>query len=170
MFGNSAIDLMSQRAPALVRDGDDLRPLRGDFRIERLGTPRRHYDLSARAARKGVVARRHAACHLDIDDAVVHPIAPEHLAHHGLERRVRHRLRDLELGERAVEALQMQALVDEATPVDGDHLVDAVRELVAAVVDVDRRIPMREVAAVHVGDARHQPARSSSRGLTSSPP
>ncbi len=90
-----------------------------------------------------MIARRHAPGHLNVDDAVAHAIAAQHLAHHGLERRLTHRRRDLELRERAPEALQMQALVHQAPALDRDHLVDAVGELVAAILDVDGGLAVR---------------------------
>ena len=39
---------------------------------------------------------------------------------------------------------------------DLDHLVDAVGELVAAVLERDRRAGKRPVAAIDVGDPRHR--------------
>src|SRR3546814_13603677 len=49
----------------------------------------------------------------------------------------------------------MRYLVDHGAIVYQHHLVDAVGELIAAVLDMDRRIGMRQVMTVNVGDARH---------------
>jgi len=50
----------------------------------------------------------------------------------------------------------MQRLIDEPPIPDGDDLVDAVGELVAAVLDMHRRLAMRQVLAGDIGDARHR--------------
>src|SRR3546814_11712804 len=49
----------------------------------------------------------------------------------------------------------MRYRVDHGAIVDQHHLVDAVGELIAAILDMDRRIGMRQVVTVDVGDARH---------------
>ncbi|MNC92877.1 hypothetical protein D3C83_93860 [compost metagenome] len=49
----------------------------------------------------------------------------------------------------------MAFLVDHAPFADDADLVDAVGELVAAILDVDRSLFMRLVAAVDIGDAQH---------------
>src|SRR5512139_1691677 len=50
----------------------------------------------------------------------------------------------------------MTALVDDAAAPYFADLVDAIRELIAAVLDMDRRRPLRQIAAIHIGDTRHQ--------------
>src|SRR5579862_2319147 len=55
---------------------------------------------------------------------------------------------------------QMQLLIDEDPRVDGDHLVAAIGELIAAILDMNHRIAMRQVAAIDVSDARHGSALS----------
>ena len=102
-----------------------------------------------------MVAPRHAARDLQIDDAVADAIAPDRLVQHGAERGKRHRHRDAKLAERALQPLHVAALVDEAPLAHLAHLVDAVGELVAAVLDVHARVAVRQVTAVHIGNARH---------------
>src|SRR4051812_46373817 len=53
----------------------------------------------------------------------------------------------------------MPLLVDEIPARDGDHLIDAVAELLAAVLDMHRRLPVRQVLAGDIGDAGHRSAR-----------
>src|SRR5207248_4587173 len=53
----------------------------------------------------------------------------------------------------------MPLLVDEMPAHDGDHLIDAVTELIAAVLDMHRRLPVRQVLAGDIGDAGHRSAR-----------
>ena len=55
----------------------------------------------------------------------------------------------------------MSVLVDKAPGVYVQDLVYAVAELVAAILDVHGRVPLRQVAAVYVRDPAHAVARSS---------
>src|ERR1700719_1533722 len=54
---------------------------------------------------------------------------------------------------------QVPLFIDEMATVDGDHLVDAVAELIAAVFDVHRRLTVRQVLAGDIGDTGHRSAR-----------
>ena len=58
-----------------------------------------------------------------------------------------------ELIERTLQPCHVAPLVDDAAVPDLADLVDAVGELIAAILDVDRGLPQRQVAAVHIGDA-----------------
>ena len=84
-----------------------------------------------------MVAARHAAGDLQIDDAVVDPVAGDGLAHDDRERRRRHRHGDAQFRERARQPLHVAALVDHAACPHLADLVDAVGELVAAILDMD---------------------------------
>ena len=53
------------------------------------------------------------------------------------------------------EALHVPPLVDQAASPHLADFVDAVGELVAAILDMNRRVAMRQIASVHIGDARH---------------
>src|SRR5258707_14107963 len=53
----------------------------------------------------------------------------------------------------------MPLLIDEMPAHDRDHLIDAVTELIAAVLDMYRRVPVRQVLAGDIGDAGHRSAR-----------
>ena len=46
--------------------------------------------------------------------------------------------------------------VDQAAIADMDHFIDAVGELIAAVVDVDLCLGVRKIPPVHIGNARHR--------------
>jgi hypothetical protein len=109
--------------------------------------------LAACRAPKRVIAPRDPARHLQIHDPVAHPVARDRLSEHVAERAARHRHGDAQLLERALEPVHVAALVDEAPAPHLAHLVDAVGELVAAILDVHLRGAMRHVAAVHIGDA-----------------
>src|SRR4029077_5208786 len=77
------------------------------------------------------------------------------LADDDLERRVPHRRSDAQFGKRAMEAREMRRLVDEVPAIDRDHLINPVGELEAAILDMHRRLAMRQVLAGDIGDARH---------------
>jgi hypothetical protein len=51
------------------------------------------------------------------------------------------------------------ALIDDAAASDFTNLVNAIRELVAPVLDMNGRRMQREVAAIHIGNARHSEGR-----------
>jgi hypothetical protein len=55
--------------------------------------------------------------------------------------------------ERALEACQVAPLVDDAAAPHLADFVDAVRELVAAILDMDGGCPLRQITTVHVSDA-----------------
>src|SRR6185437_7283792 len=99
---------------------------------------------------------RGAAADLQVDEAVAHAVAPDDLAHHRLERRLAHRPGDAQLAERAAEPLQMRGLVDEIAASDRDHLVNRVGKLEAAILDMDARRTVRDIAAVDISDAGHR--------------
>jgi hypothetical protein len=104
---------------------------------------------------KLVVAWGDAPRDLKIKEAVAHPIAPDQLAHDQLERAARHRPGDPQFAQRAVEAVQVPGRIDHQAGMDGDHLVDTVGELIAAVLAVNRRLAMRHVATADIGVAGH---------------
>src|SRR5258705_6056973 len=54
---------------------------------------------------------------------------------------------------------EMPLLVDEMPARHGDHLVDAVAELIAAILDVHGRLTVRQVLAGDIGDTGHRSAR-----------
>ena len=89
--------------------------------------------------REGVVAPRDAAGDLQIDQAVADAVAAHDLAQHDAQRRRAHRPRDAELAERALEPRHVPRLVDQPAAANLADLVDAVGELVAAILDMDRR-------------------------------
>ena len=65
-------------------------------------------------------------------------VAADHLAQDDAERRRRHRPADAEFAERAVEPRHVPPLVDQPAAAHLADLVDAVGELIAAILDVDR--------------------------------
>ena len=143
--------------PADIGHGDD-----GDALFRQLLEPRaivaaRGHDQGRLRVRrrKWKIAPRDAAGDLQIDDAVAHAIAPHGFAHHDRQRRRRHRARDAQFGERAIEPRHMTALVDQTPCPHLADFVDAVGELIAAVFDRDHGVGMRQIAAIDVGNARH---------------
>jgi hypothetical protein len=106
------------------------------------------------AGRHHVVARRHAARHLEVDELVGRAAA---LGEHGdelpaaLEPLVtRMRIDDPQLGEAPAEARHVLVEAEQLPRVDRHHLVDAVAEDEAAVENRDLRLGERKVFAVEV--------------------
>src|SRR5262249_60337719 len=62
--------------------------------------------------------------------------------------------------QRAREPLHVAAEIDDPPSPDLAHLVDPVGKLIAAVLDMDRGLRERKVAAVDVGDAGQSRARA----------
>ena len=69
----------------------------------------------------------------------------------------RHRPGDAQLAQRAVEPVDVRRLVDQLAVAHADDLVDAVGELVAAILDMDAGLAMLDIASVDVGVTRHEP-------------
>ena len=102
-----------------------------------------------------MIAPRYTAGHLEIDDAVADAVARDHFAQHDAERLRRHRRADAQFIERALEPGQMAPLVDQAPFPHFANLVDAVAELIAAILDMHHGAAHRQIAAVDIGYARH---------------
>ena len=106
--------------------------------------------------RENMVAAGDAARHLQIDHAVDDVVALDHLAHDRFQRLARHRPGDLELAERAVEAVEMAGHVHDEAARHLAHLIDAVGKLVAAILDMHCGDRVPDIAAVHIGNAWHR--------------
>ncbi len=63
---------------------------------------------------------------------------------------------DAQLVKRTVQPPQMRFLVHQLSAAHRDDLVDAVRELISAVLDMDRGLTVRDVGSRHIGDAGHR--------------
>ncbi len=72
---------------------------------------------------------------------------------HELERGERHRLGDAQFTQRALQPRQMTRRVDQPAVADLADLIDAVGELIAAILDVDAGVARRQIAAVDIGNA-----------------
>ena len=102
-----------------------------------------------------MVARRHAARRLEIEQPVLDAVQRQQLPQHEHERRPRHGRADGKLTKGTVEAVEMRLGIDQTAGAHMDHLIDAVGELIAAILDMDRGIGMAQIATVHIGKARH---------------
>ena len=83
-------------------------------------------------------------------------VAVEQLAQDQLQRGAAHRPGDAQLAQGIIEPIEMRALVDHLAVDDRHHLVDAVGELVPAILDMDRRLSMRDVAPVDIRVSCHR--------------
>jgi hypothetical protein len=104
-----------------------------------------------------MIAPRHAAADLQIDETVADTIARHDLAQNDAKRGGRHRHADANFIERAFQAGEVSALVNQPAATHLANFVDGVSELVAAIIDMDLGVAERQIAAVDVGDARHRP-------------
>ena len=62
-------------------------------------------------------------------------------------------MRDAQFAKRALQPVHVAALVDQRAAPHLADFVDAVGELVAAILDMDHRVRVRQIAAVDIGDA-----------------
>ncbi len=156
-FGNSPMVLMSTRPQRLSGTLMTAMPFSARGLVARSVQRARRHDEARRHRhrRESVVAPRHAAADLQIDDAVADAVARHHLAQHDAERARRHRHADAQFGERALQPLEMAPLVDQATAPHLADFIDAVGELIAAILDMDLGVAHRQIAAVDVGYAGH---------------
>jgi DNA-binding YbaB/EbfC family protein len=110
-------------------------------------------------------ARQKVAAHTEAEmQKLTGGLALHDFAQHDRERGVADRRRDAQLVERAVQPSQMRFLVEEPAAAHGDDLVDAVRKLVSAILDMDRGLPVRDVGSRNIGDAGHRTVLYRERG------
>ena len=103
-----------------------------------------------------MIAARHAARDLHVEQAVSHPVAPDDFADHVDERGPCHRPVDAQFAERAAEAIEMTGEIDDIAVTDLADLVDPVGELITAVLDMDAGVRVRHVGAVDIGNSGHR--------------
>jgi hypothetical protein len=104
---------------------------------------------------EGVVARGDAAGDLQIDHALAHLVAADGLAQHHGQGRLAHRMGDLQFVQAAPQAREVAGRVGQLAAEHRPHLVDAVGQLVAAILDMHGGLAMAHEAAVHIGETRH---------------
>ena len=102
-----------------------------------------------------MIARRHAAADLQIDEAFVDPVAPHHLVENAIECRAAHRATDPQLAQGPLQALVVPIPVDQPAIEDRNDLIDPIGELHAAVFYMDVGRIVRKVTAVDVSDTGH---------------
>ena len=139
-LGSSATDLMSTRAQRLSGTVMTATPFAAS-RSPRDGSMAARGDDDAGRRirrRKRMIAPRHAACHLQIDDPVGDVVARDGLVQHDRQRRRTHRRGDLEFVQRARAAAPYGGARRSAACPHLADFVDAVGELIAAILDVNR--------------------------------
>ena len=98
--------------------------------------------------------RIRTARHLQVDEAVLQPVAAHHFAHHHhAAPRVAIGMGIASSSQAAFETVEMALLIEQQAVIDRAHFVDGVGELQAAIFDVNGRARVREIAAVDIGDA-----------------
>src|SRR3546814_7018365 len=96
-----------------------------------------------------------AACDLHVDQPVPYRVTAHQFPHHKLQCPPRHRHRDRDLAERPLQTIEMGVFVDHPPAGDRHDLVDAVRKLISAILDMDGRLAVWDVTSVDIGEARH---------------
>lgn len=94
--------------------------------------------------------------HLHIDQPVAQAVANRHLADHPQHGRAAHGRRDADLAQGPLQPFHVQILIEEAAAREVENLVDAIRELIAAILHVHACLGLRKVAAVDVCDTAHE--------------
>ena len=109
--------------------------------------------VGRRVLREGEVALRRAPCHLHVDQALDEAVAADELLLQPRPFLGGVGIRDADLAQAAIEPGEMGLVVHETTVQDRAHLVDAVREQEAAIVDRDASLLEGEKGAVDEHDA-----------------
>ena len=102
-----------------------------------------------------MVAPRHTAADLQINDAIADAIARNDLPQNNAEGSFGHRRPDLQFTQRALEPREVTALVDQPTLPHLADFVDGVAELVAAILDMHHGLAQRQIATVDVSYSGH---------------
>ena len=105
--------------------------------------------------RKEMVAPRHAARNLDIDEPVPDLVPAHGFTEHELHRPGFQRPADPQFAQGPVQPAQMAGHVHDMPAPDFTDFIDAVGELIAAVFDMDSGILVRNILAIDVSDAAH---------------
>ena len=144
---------MKREVDGLHRD-----PFRGNSFVSRPIEAARGHHQGGLYVRRGkrVIAARHSAGDLQVDDAVAHAIAVEAFAHDDSQRSIGHGHWDAKLMQRAAQARDVALLVDDMAVADLADLVDTIGELVAAILDMDHGLSAGKVSSIHIGAAHQQ--------------
>src|SRR5690606_38595989 len=102
-----------------------------------------------------MVARSYAARDLHIDEIVANMGAVQYFQQDALHGRPVQRPGNAQLRHRTLQPVEMWPKAEKISALNGAYLIDAIRELIAAVLDMNRCETMGDVASVDIGDARH---------------
>ena len=114
---------------------------------------RRHHQGRLRIRWEGMVPGCHAAGDLEIQGAGSHAVATHGLTHDMGERPLPHGRPHGQGRQRPGKPVQMGPFIHQVPPLHPDHLVDAVGELEATVLDMNGGLPVVKVTAIYVGDS-----------------
>ena len=155
--------------PAFVRHADDRQAFADGFERGRRERVRHGEHRGGGVFREGVVTLGHAPGDVHVDDLV----GPLRVASHQFVDQLRpagiiHGVGDADLGQAALEALEVVSQPERMALIDRHHFVDAVPEDESAVQDRDAGFGKRHVAAVQVDDLCREIGCFSQGGLLSS--
>ena len=100
-----------------------------------------------------MIAPRRAARHLQIQQPIADAVAGDHFAHHQLQGGPAHRHGNAQLAHRTLHAVQMRFLVYRHARQHIGDFIDAVAKLQAAILDMHAGLAVRQITAIHIGDA-----------------
>src|SRR5215469_12420402 len=105
--------------------------------------------------RKSMITPRDAARNLQIDNAVADAVASDHFAYDNAERARGHRHADVQFAKRALKPFQVPPPVDQLAAPHLAYFINAIAELIAAILDVNFGLGERQVTAIDISDAGH---------------
>src|SRR5262249_40074205 len=101
------------------------------------------------------VARRRTPRDLEVNERIAEAIAADRLLQDVTERGKADGQPQLNLGKRALKPRQMALQIDEPAMAPGDHLINGIGELKAAILNADPGVGQRHIAAIDVSNTGH---------------
>src|SRR5262249_6306587 len=112
-----------------------------------------HQRWPCACRRKREISSRHAARNLNIYDSIANSVASDRFAQHYRKRSMRHRARNPQFTESAVQRRHMTAVVNEPPTSNLPDFVEPMGEWISAVLDGHLGGVARQITAVDVCDA-----------------
>ena len=102
-----------------------------------------------------MIAPGQAAADLQIDDAFAKPVTARVFMQHDVEGTDRHEQSIPQFRQRTLQTLLLPLAVDQHAVSNGDHLVNALSELVTAVLYMNRGRAMGQITSIDIGYPAH---------------
>ena len=102
-----------------------------------------------------MIAPGHAADDLQIDNAFAKPVTARGFMRHDVKGTDRHEQSIPQFRQRTLQTLHLPLTVDQHAVSNGNHLVDALSELVTAVLYMSRGRSMGQITSIDIGYPAH---------------